>query len=144
MLPEQKKLPRKYVSSAAFLQAAGLRPTQQRLALAKWLFNGCDKHVTAEQFRAAALKMHAHVSLATLYNTLRNFTDAGLLRQIALDNGQIYFDTNTDAHHHIFDEDKRLLSDLPASAVRIVSLPKKLSKRALSHIDVVVHVRRAK
>ena len=144
MNSERKNLGGNYCSSAALLQAAGLRPTQQRLALAGWLFDGCDKHVTAEQVRAAALKMHARVSLATIYNTLKNFTDAGLLRQIAFEGGHIYFDTNTENYHHVFDEDSRLLSDIPASAVRIVFLPKMLAKKFLSRVDVLIRIRAAK
>ncbi len=87
--------------------------------------------------------MRASISLATVYNSLKNFTDAGLLRQVALDNGQIFFDTNTSPHHHIFHEDKKLLLDLPASAVRI-RLPQTLSKKASARINVVVHVAKRK
>lgn len=127
----------------ALLHAAGLRPTRQRLALASWLFDGRSRHITAEEYRAAAKKMRASISLATVYNSLKNFTDAGLLRQVALDNGQIFFDTNTSPHHHIFHEDKKLLLDLPASAVRI-RLPQTLSKKASARINVVVHVAKRK
>lgn len=127
----------------ALLQAAGLRPTRQRLALAAWLFDGRSRHITAEAYRAAALKMRAPISLATVYNSLKNFTDAGLLRQVALDNGQIFFDTNTSPHHHVFHEDENILLDLPASAVRIC-LPKPHSKKALARVNVVVHVAKRK
>ncbi len=144
VISDLKNARRNYVSSSALLQAAGLRPTRQRLALAKWLFSGRFKHVTAEEYRAAAHKMRAPISLATLYNSLKNFTDAGLLRQIALDNGLVYFDTNTGHHHHVFDEDTRCLSDLPASSVRLVSLPKALSKKALARVNVVVHIKKDK
>ncbi|MDE2029725.1 MAG: transcriptional repressor [Alphaproteobacteria bacterium] len=125
----------------ALLQGAGLRPTRQRLALAGWLFDGCDKHVTAEQVHAAALKQRVHVSLATVYNTLNAFMGAGLLRQVAVDGGQIYFDTNTGDHHHIFDEDSGHLTDIAASSLRVSHLPKLPSGKNLARIDVVLRVR---
>lgn len=137
---EPKKPFVKYDSSAAFLQGAGLRPTKQRLALAGWLFSGCGKHVTAEQVHAATPKMGACISLATVYNTLNNFTEAGLLRQIVVNGGQVYFDTNTSLHHHMFDENTRRLSDIPASVVHIEQMPKLPAGKVLSCIDVVVRI----
>jgi Fur family iron response transcriptional regulator len=139
-----KKTRTKYDSFAALLQGAGLRPTRQRLALAGWLFNGSDKHVTAEQVRTAALKMHLKVSLATIYNTLNNFTGAGLLRQMVLDGGQVYFDTHTQDHHHLFDEETRHLTDIPASSVRLARMPKIPTGKILSRVDVVLRVHTAK
>jgi len=140
MHSKQKNANRKYDSSAALLQAAGLRPTTQRIALATWLFDGCDKHVTAEQTYEAAVKMRARVSLATIYNTLNCFTEAGLLRQVVIDGGQIYFDTNTHAHHHLFDEDTGFLTDIPASSVQVAQLPQMPQGKTLSRVDVVVRV----
>ncbi|MDE1901836.1 MAG: transcriptional repressor [Alphaproteobacteria bacterium] len=131
----------KHDELAALLQGAGVRPTRQRLALAAWLFDGHDKHVTAEQVHDAALKMRAHVSLATVYNTLNNFTTAGLLRQVVIDGGQIYFDTNTGDHYHIFDEEGGYLTDIPAASVPIARLPKLPQGKSLSRIDVVLRVR---
>ena len=123
----------------ALLQDAGLRPTRQRLALAEFLFDGRDKHVTAEQVHAAAVKRRARVSLATVYNTLNHFTDAGLLRHVTVDGGQIYFDTNTGEHHHILDETAGFLIDIPALSVsRLPPLP---SGKKLSRIDVIVRMR---
>jgi Fur family iron response transcriptional regulator len=125
----------------AFLQGAGLRPTRQRLALGAWLFDGCDKHVTAEQVHEAVLKTRTRVSLATVYNTLNIFTGAGLLRQIVIDGGQVYFDTNVSDHHHVFDETDRCLSDIPAASVRIASLPKLPDGKKLAHLDLVLRIR---
>ncbi len=140
MESQKKKSGNKYDSSSALLQGVGLRPTKQRLALAGWLFDGCDKHVTAEHAYAAAAKRRSSISLATIYNTLNIFTTAGLLRQVVIDGGHIYFDTNTSAHHHLFDEKKRLLTDIPASAVRLARLPKLPSGTTLSRVDVVLRV----
>ena len=137
-----KQLPSEgnYVSSAALLQAAGLRPTRQRMVLAGWLFDGCDKHVTAEQTHDATTRMRVGISLATVYNTLNSFTEAGLLRQVVIDGGQVYFDTNVSAHHHLFDEDSGCLIDIPASAVRVAQLPQMPQGKVLSRVDVVVRV----
>ena len=140
---KQKNTEGKYVSSAALLQAAGLRPTRQRAALADWLFDGRDKHVTAEQTHDASENMCAGISLATVYNTLNSFTEAGLLRQVVIDGGQVYFDTNTSAHHHMFDEDSGCLIDIPASAVRVTQFPDMPQGKTLSRIDVVVRVHSA-
>ncbi|MGB9153111.1 MAG: iron response transcriptional regulator IrrA [Alphaproteobacteria bacterium] len=139
---QTKKLAgRKYDSAAALLQGAGLRPTKQRLVLAEWLFDGCDKHVTAEQVHEAAVKMRVPVSLATVYNSLNHFIAAGLLRHVAIDGGHVYFDTNTDDHYHLFDENSGWLTDIPASAVRLAQLPKLPQGKRLSRVDVVVRVR---
>jgi len=135
------KKTQKYESFATLLQDAGLRPTRQRLALAEFLFDGCDKHVTAEQVHAIALKKRVPVSLATVYNTLNHFHATGLLRQVVIDGGQIYFDTNIGNHHHLFDEKTGHLTDIPADSVRIAQLPKMPQGKILSRVDVVVRVR---
>lgn len=127
--------------STALLQAVGLRSTRQRLALAGLLFDGTHKHMTAEQVHAAVSKGKNPVSLATVYNTLHQFTDAGLLRQIVIDSTRIYFDTNIDAHHHFFDETSGQLHDVPADTVRIAQLPKIPRGSTLDRVDVIIRVR---
>jgi Fur family iron response transcriptional regulator len=124
-----------------FLQAAGLRPTRQRMALAAVLFDGCPKHLTAEQVHAAVHKNRARVSLATVYNALHQFTAAGLLREVLIDSSQVYFDTNIEAHHHFFDQSTGQLHDIPAAAVRIAKLPKMPQGRRLDRVDVVIRLR---
>src|SRR5216110_328279 len=84
------------------LRRVGLRPTRQRVALARLLFNGGDRHVTAEQLHGEAAAAAIRVSLATIYNTLHQFTDRGLLREVVVEAGRSYFDTNIDDHHHFF------------------------------------------
>lgn len=136
-----QQLKKKYDSSAALLQGAGLRPTRQRLALANWLFDGADKHVTAEQVHAAAQRLRVPVALATVYNTLNHFVAAGFLRPTTIDNGQVYFDTNTGDHHHLYDENTGALTDIPASALRLAQLPKLPAGKRLARVDIVLRVR---
>src|SRR6516162_9145215 len=84
----------------AMLRAVGLRPTRQRMALGWMLFGKGDRHVTAEMLYEEAIKAKVPVSLATIYNTLHQFTGAGLLRQVAVDGSKTYFDTNVSEHPH--------------------------------------------
>ena len=125
----------------ALLQAAGLRPTRQRLALAGALFDGCPRHVTAEQVHAAMRVKRSKVSLATVYNALHRFTEAGLLREVVIDSNRIYFDTNIDMHHHFFDQATGLLHDIPAKAVHISRLPNLPRGRQLDRVDVIIRLR---
>lgn len=127
---------------AARLAAAGLRATRQRLDLAALLFRGGDRHVSAEALRAEAERAGKPVSLATVYNTLRAFTDAGLVRQVALDGARVYFDTNTAAHHHFLDEASGALTDIPADEVRIDALPAAPEGSEIAHVDVVIRLRK--
>ncbi len=84
------------------LRDAGLRPTTQRIMLARLLFDGEDKHVTAEQlFEWSKRFGQKPLALATIYNTLNQFTDAGLLKEVMVEAGKSYFDTNTSDHHHV-------------------------------------------
>ena len=125
------------------LKSAALRPTRQRQALARLLFASGDRHVTAEQLHGEALEANVRVSLATVYNTLHHFTRAGLLRELVVDSGRRYFDTNTAHHHHYFDEDSGEMSDIPAAEVRLASLPAPPEGAEVSRVDVIVRVRRA-
>jgi Fur family iron response transcriptional regulator len=123
------------------LRAAGLRPTRQRLALAKLLFQqGCDRHVAAEELHAEALSASVRVSLATVYNTLHQFTEAGLLREIVVAGGRSYFDTNVTAHHHFFFEDSGRLEDIPGHLVSFAALPEPPEGTTVRRVDVVVRV----
>lgn len=123
------------------LRAAGLRPTRQRLALGKLLFAGCDRHVTAELLHDEAIKSGTRLSLATVYNTLHQFTASGLLRQVIVDGAKIYFDTNTGDHHHFYIEDRALLMDIPGDSVQIDGLPKAPPGTVVDRVDVVVRLR---
>lgn len=125
---------------ANLLQSVGLRSTRQRLALGALLFDGMDKHVTAEQVFEAAAKTNAQVSLATVYNTLNQFTEAGLLREVVIDAARVYFDTNVGDHHHFFNESEGRLTDIPASAVHVDRLPKLPAGQRLDRVDVIIRV----
>ncbi len=123
------------------LREVDLRPTRQRLALAKLLFErGCDRHVTAETLHEEAQKSGARVSLATVYNTLHQFTDAGLLREIMVDSGKTYFDTNIDDHHHFLCERSGQLTDIPAHMVTVAELPQAPDGSKISRVDIVIRI----
>jgi len=122
------------------LRAAGLRPTRQRLALAKILFEGEDRHVTAETLHGEAQAANIRVSLATVYNTLHQFTEAGLLREIVVDAARSYFDTNTSNHHHFYFETSGRLQDIAGEAVAIAGLPVAPAGTKIRSVDVVVRV----
>jgi Fur family iron response transcriptional regulator len=124
------------------LAAAGLRPTRQRVALAELLFRGCDRHVTAERLYEEALAAELSVSLATVYNTLHQFTDAGLLREIAVDGTRVYFDTNVAEHHHFLIEEDGELYDIPGSNLAVANLPAPPRGLRIDRVDVVVRLRR--
>ena len=122
------------------LKRAGLRPTRQRMALAKLLFDAGDHHFSAEQLHGEALGARIRVSLATIYNTLHQFTKAGILREIIVSSGRSYFDTNTSDHHHFFFEDSHRLLDIDAKDITITKLPKLPEGTLLECVDVVIRV----
>ena len=122
------------------LRRAGLRPTRQRLALASLLFGSGDRHVTAEQLHEEAEKGGESVSLATVYNTLHQFKRAGLLRELAIEGGKAYFDTNVSNHSHFFLEAENRLIDIDADGVTVHGLPEAPEGYRMSHIDVVVRL----
>jgi Fur family transcriptional regulator, iron response regulator len=129
---------------ADWLKAGGLRPTRQRLALAGLLVgDGENRHVTAESLHALSRSAGEPVSLATVYNTLRAFCDAGLLNEVVVDGSKSYFDTRTDDHPHFFWEDSQRLTDAPADELEIASLPQVPEGMAVARVDVVIRLRRA-
>jgi len=127
----------------AVLRMAGLRPTRQRVALAELLFAGKHRHVSAEELHAEAEKSGTKVSLATIYNTLHQFREAGLLREVTVDASRSYFDTDTSDHYHFYIEDERRVVDIPANSIKITGLPEAPDGMTISHVDVVVRVRKA-
>jgi len=127
----------------ARLRGAGLRPTRQRRALGKLLFEGGDRHVTAEALHDEALAAGISVSLATVYNTLHQFTDAGLLRQVVVDSACTYFDTNTSDHHHFFREQDGALIDIDGKAIKVVGVPGAPDGLDVARVDVIVRLSRS-
>jgi Fur family iron response transcriptional regulator len=124
------------------LQRAGVRPTRQRLILAELLFANGDRHVTAEMLFSEARDVGMSISQATIYNTLNQFTDAGLLRRIGPDGSRSFFDTNTTVHPHFYLDDEGILIDVPEGGIALESMPQALPGHELSRIDVIIHLRR--
>lgn len=123
------------------LRKVGLRPTRQRLGLARLLFENGNRHVTAEQLHAEAANANLRVSLATIYNTLNQFTGAGLMREVVVDSGRSYFDTNTSDHHHFFHEDTAQLQDIPGNAISVGKVPEPPVGTHVERVDIIVRVR---
>ena len=132
---------RPYAPLVERLKQAGLRPTRQRLALAKLLFDPGFRHVTAEQLHAEAQGANVRVSLATVYNTLHQFTEQRLLREVVVEAGRSYFDTNTGDHHHFYFETTGELQDVAGSAVEVARLPEPPAGHRLERVDVVIRLR---
>jgi len=131
---------RPYAFALDLLRNVGLRPTRQRLVLAKLLFENDDRHVTAEDLHSEVRRLGNRVSLATVYNTLHQFTQAGLLREVVVDSGRAYFDTNTTQHSHFFYEKSGRLLDVPAEAIKISQLPSTPDGAEIAGIDVIVRI----
>jgi len=126
----------------AMLRQVNLRPTRQRMALGWILFAKGDRHLTAEMLYEEAVRAKVPVSLATIYNTLHQFTEVGLLRQVAVDGSKTYFDTNTTAHHHFFVEGDNALVDIPGAEEIVGRTPSAPEGYEIARIDVVVRLRR--
>ncbi len=134
---------RPFANALELLRTAGLRPTRQRLALARLLFDKGDRHVTAEQLHGEALDASVPVSLATVYNTLHQFIAAGLLREVVVNPGRSYFDTNVSDHHHFFLEESGRLLDIPGDRIDVSNVPAPPSGTAIRRVDVIIRIGRA-
>ncbi|MDA7948032.1 MAG: transcriptional repressor [Hyphomicrobiaceae bacterium] len=122
------------------LRDAGLRPTRQRVSLAELLFAKGDRHLTAERLHEEAVSHNVPVSLATVYNTLHQFTQAGLLREVAVEGAKTYFDTNTSNHYHFFCERDGILLDIPTDELVVQGLPEPPEGMEISRVDVLVRL----
>ncbi|MEM7169208.1 MAG: iron response transcriptional regulator IrrA [Pseudomonadota bacterium] len=131
---------RRYGTIINRLREAGLRPTRQRMALAKLLFENGNRHVSAERLHKEALSRQVPVSLATVYNSLHQFTEAGLLREVVVEAGRSYFDTNMANHHHFFHEDTGELEDITECSLRLESLPPAPKGSKVARVDVIIRV----
>lgn len=123
------------------LRTHGLRPTRQRVSLAELLYSQGDRHISAELLHEEAVDADVPVSLATVYNTLHQFTEAGLLREVAIDGNKTYFDTNVSDHHHFFIEGENRVIDIPGEGVGIDKIPRAPEGMEVVRVDVVVRVR---
>ena len=133
--------PRPYTRALEQLKAVGLRPTRQRLALAKLLLERGPRHVTAEELFQEARAAGIPVSLATVYNTLHQFTAAGLMTEVVVGSGQSYFDTNPTSHYHYFDKSTGEIIDVPEELIQFLKLPEPPPGKVIDRIDVVVRIR---
>jgi Fur family transcriptional regulator, iron response regulator len=124
------------------LRGVGLRPTRQRVSLGWLLFAKGDRHVSAEILYEEAARARVPVSLATVYNTLHQFTEVGLLRELAMDGAKTFFDTNVSDHHHFFVEGEEDVIDVPSAAVEVSALPPAPDGFEIARVDVVVRLRR--
>lgn len=126
------------------LREAGLRPTRQRVELAGLLFGGTDhhRHLTAESLHDEAVKADIRVSLATVYNTLHQFTQAGILNQVVVDASRSYFDTNVSDHQHFYCEDDGSLIDIPGDSIAVSQVPAPPKGTTVERVDVVVRIKR--
>ena len=126
------------------LRQAGLRPTRQRMALASLLYAKGDRHLTVEELHEEAGEAGIDVSLATVYNTLHQFTEARMIRVLAVEGNRTYFDTNVSDHHHFFIEGRNEVLDIPLSNISIANLPEPPEGMEISHVDVVIRLREKK
>ncbi len=124
------------------LRNAGLRPTRQRVALAELLYSQGNRHISAEVLHEEAILANVPVSLATVYNTLHQFTEVGLLREVAVEGTKTYFDTNTSEHHHFFLEHENRVIDIPDSGLTLENLPVPPEGMEISRVEVVVRLRK--
>ena len=123
------------------LRNAGLRPTRQRIALADLLFASGDRHVSAEALHEEAQHAGFSVSLATVYNTLHQFTESGLLREVVVESGRSYFDTNITDHHHFFIEDELCLTDIPGDKIGFVNIPDAPEGTEIERVDLIIRLK---
>jgi Fur family transcriptional regulator, iron response regulator len=123
------------------LRDAGLRPTRQRVALTRLIFGGGDRHFSAEALHAEAAARSIDVSLATVYNTLHHFTNAGLLRVLSVEGSKTWFDTNVSNHHHFFIETENRIVDIESGPVSVRALPEPPAGMEITHVDIVIRLR---
>jgi Fur family transcriptional regulator, iron response regulator len=142
MTVSRKRKNSRVEEAVARLRAAGLRPTRQRTLLTQ-LLGSEHRHVSAEALHREAQKAGMPVALATVYNTLHQFTEAGLLREVVVGSGRSYFDTNTGDHQHFYCEDDGTLIDIEGDAIEVAGVPTPPKGMAVDRVDVVVRVKRA-
>jgi Fur family iron response transcriptional regulator len=124
------------------LRARGITPTHQRLEIAHVLFER-QEHLSADQILALVNARHAESSKATVYNTLRLFLDKGLIRELIVDPSRVFYDPNTEPHHHFYDVVTGRLTDIPADAVQIAGLPALPPGTVADGVDVIIRTRPA-
>ena len=122
------------------LRNSSLRPTKQRIMIGELLFNDTDKHVTAESLYRQLKASEQKISLATVYNTLHDFCEKKLLKKVNVDAEKVYFDTNTNPHHHFYSDSEKLLIDISKDKIKILGLPKAPKGKKIKDVEVIAHL----
>ena len=125
------------------IESSGIRPTKQRRVLAKILFEKGNRHVSADELFHDVKKEDRKISMATVYNTLKQFTSLGLVREVVVDQNKSLYCTNHESHYHLYIEDEGKIIDIPTKNIdlNISSIPACLQ---LHNIDVIVRIRTLK
>ena len=125
------------------IESSGIRPTKQRRVLAKILFENGNRHLSADELFHDVKKEDRKISMATVYNTLKQFTSLGLVREIVVDQNKSLYCTNHKSHYHLYIEDEGKIVDIPTKNIdlNIPSIPACLQ---LHNIDVIVRIRTLK
>ena len=122
------------------LRNSSLRPTKQRLMIGQLLFDGIDKHVTAESLYRELKASEQKISLATVYNTLHDFCEKKLLKKVTVDTEKVYFDTNIKPHHHFYSDSEKLLIDIAKDKIKIHGLPKAPKGKKIKDVELIAHL----
>ena len=123
------------------LRSKSLKLTNQRLLVASYLFDGHNKHVTAEDLFKTLNKSKSKISLATVYNTLHEFYKNKLINRLSINSEKIYFDTNMSSHHHFYNKEDEMLVDV-SNNLRINGLPNPPQGKKIEKIEVLVHLKK--
>ena len=124
------------------LRSSGLRPTKQRIKICEVLFN-TEKtfHFTINDLvKMISDEMNEKISLATVYNTVHAFQKKGYLKEISINSHKSYFDTNTSAHHHFYDEDSHQLIDCDENDIDPVNIKKNITGKKINSVEVLIKV----
>lgn len=124
----------------ALLRKHGIAPTHQRLEIANVLFSRCE-HLAADQILTLVNERHAETSKATVYNTLNLFRDCGLIREVIVDPKRVFYDPNTQPHHHLYNVDSGEITDIPADDLAVTGLPELPPGMVTEGVDIVVRIR---
>ncbi len=142
LLLEDEVAPMPRAQVTRILKEAGLRPTRQRIALGCLIFGDGHRHLTAEHLHLEALEAGISLSLATVYNTLFQFDEAGLIRRVSVNSGKAYYDTDPGDHHHFYIEDEDRIIDIAPDRISVDGLPEPPPGYAISKVDVVIRLKR--